>query len=259
MGVSIITKGYNAEPNFPPDGPFLPFDVPVRTGLVGYHLFGVSSTKSLFNFAPNGSQGCGIVGAPTYASGYISLLSRANLTPAYITTPYSETPNLFIAAVCRFPGTNDATATRGVLISNVSTLAQDNTTTFNNAIHITPTSAAQFTGTAMRGNDIATATNSAVTISSVLGNWKLITMSIPVTGATIMKDWTGGITATGVSTLTHQTGINLMRFGSSYNTGNGGQVDISSIGIWSAIPDTAGIDSIVSAMRTNAASKSIVV
>lgn len=266
MGVSIITKGYNAEGNFPSGGPFLPFDVPVRTGLVGFHLPGVDSAKTLFNFAPGGAQGCSLVGDPVYSAGFVSLLSRANASPAYIQTPYPETGNLYMAAVCRFPGLNDATGTRGVLMSVVGSLGEDGVTTYNTALHIRPTSTTQVVASVMRGATAGGAAEDARTITAPIGvsgnlngSWMLLTFEAPLAAASVFRNETTGVSSTGSAVTQHRLAQNLIRLGSSFNTSNGGQVDIAGLGLWSTIPDADGKAAIIAALRANAASKGITV
>lgn len=266
MGVSIITKGYNAESAFPSGGPFLPFDVPYRTGLVAWHLPGMSAAKSLWNFAPGGSQGCSLVGTPTYNSGFVSLLSRANASPAYIQTPYPETGNLYLAAVCRFPGLNDATGNRGVLASVVGSLAEDGVTTYNTALHIRPTSTTQVVASVMRGATAAGATEDARTITAPIGaagnlngSWMLLTFEAPLAAASVFRNETTNVSSTGSAVTQHRLAQNTLRIGSSYNTGNGGQVDIAGFGLFSTIPDATGKAAIIAALRANALSKGITV
>ena len=260
MGVSIIAKGYNAESAFPSGGPFLPFDVPYRTGLVAWHLFGGAGQKTLWNFAPGGSQGCSLVGTPAYNSNYVSLLSRANAAPAYIQTPYLETNSMFIAAVCRFPGANDATANRGVLISNQATkAAADNTTSFGTPLQIAPNATGSLFGTVMRGASTATAVQSGATLTTTLTSWMLLTMEVPQTGVNRLINQTTGQSGVASTSALHQPGIDPLRIGSSYTTGNGGQVDIAALALWSSVPDSTNIASIVSAMRANMATKGITV
>lgn len=266
MGVSIITKGYNAESAFPSGGPFLPFDVPVRTGLVAWHLFGGTGPKTLWNFAPGGSQGCSLVGTPTYNAGFVSLLSRANAAPAYIQTPYLETGDLYLAAVCRFPGLNDATATRGVLASVVSSIGEDGLTSYGSALHIIPTSTTQLTASVMRGTTAAGAAGDSRTITAPIGvsgnlngSWMLLTLEVPLAAATVFRNETTNVGSTGSVVTQHRLARNAIRLGSSYNTSHGGQVDIAGFGLFSTIPDATGKAAIIAALRTNAASKGITV
>lgn len=260
MGVSIITRGYNAESAFPSGGPFLPFDVPVRSSLVAWHIPGASAAKTLYNFAPGGAQGCSLVGDPIYSSGYVSLLSRANAAPAYIQTPYLETDSMFIAAVCRFPGANDTTANRGVLISNQATkAAADNTTAFATPLQIAPNATGSLFGTVMRGASTATAVQAGATLTTTLTSWMLLTMEVPQTGVNRLINQTTGQSGVASTSALHQPGIDPLRIGSSYTTGNGGQVDIAALALWSSVPDSTGIASIVAAMRANVATKGITV
>lgn len=266
MGVSIITKGYTAEGNFPSSGPFLPFDVPVRAGLVAWHLPGVAAAKSLWNFAPGGSQGCSLVGTPVYNAGFVSLLSRGNAAPAYIQTPYPETGNIYLAAVCRFPGVNDATSNRGVLISAAASTGEDGVTSYGNPLHIRPTSTTQIVASVMRGTTAAGATEDARTLtapvgsaSDLNGSWMLLTLEVPLNAGTVFRNETTNASHTGSNTNQHRLALNALRIGSSWNTSNGGQVDIAGLGLFSTIPAATGKAAIIAALRANALSKGITV
>lgn len=247
-------------------GVYSAFNVPVRTGLVGWHLFGVNSKKTLFNFAPGGAQGCSLVGTPTYNSGFVSLLSRGNASPAYIQSPYLETGNLYLAAVCRFPGLNDATSNRGVLASVVASTGEDNVTSYGGALHIRPTSTTQVVASIMRGTTAEGATEDARTITAPIGvsgnlngSWMLLTLEVPLNAVSVFRNETTNVGSTGSNTNQHRLPLNTIRIGSSYNTSNGGQVDVAGFGLFSTIPDATGKAKIIAALRKNAASKGITV
>lgn len=258
-------------PTFDPTGPFLPMDMPVEAGLVALHLFGGSLAKSLFNFVDRGQQGCAVVGSPDIATGRARFRSRANANPAYLTTPYYQTENMFVTAAVRFVGTTSVgSANQAVVLSNQRPNAADGyllTSGFS-------LQASEVAGalSIYGSTDRCTAADATPTPAesaqagghmtpAAFTTWYLVSMLVPSVGRSVIRNLTTGIEVLSNAAYAgaHQIGTQALRIGSSLTSSQGGEVDIACLSIHNRALSELEQTAHVAKMRTLAALQGITV